>query len=347
MTVTNWFATSLCSLGLLLAACGGSSDSGAPAGAPSVSKPTLPNAEVIGETIATVNGMPIGTNEFDALAARKMRGGELDAEVRQEILDGLVEEKLLYQEALAQGLDKDPKIQRMMVNTLLKQDVYSSVKTSDITEDDLLAYFEEHKEDFVVPEKAQVKRIIVEPEGDDPTAADEAAWAAAKERIDGIREQVLARKADFRKLAQDNSAGAYARRGGDLGFVTRDGKPGIPQEVIDAAFTLEKGGVSEPFRTERGWNIVYVPNRRERVERTYEQMRGSVLRKVKQDTYKELYEGYVGKLRQGANVDVNQSMLSSHQVKAGRNPMLGAPGDEPDAASPDEDERDEALEDEE
>jgi|GEM_PF-775239 len=335
---TEWLASIVLGSTLMLAACAGGDTSSTSAGGSMtpITSPTLPKADVIGETLGTVNGIPIGSKEFDALATRKGRGEELDATARGEIVERLVAEKLLYTEALRQGIDKDPKIQKMMVNTLLKQDVYSSVKTSDITEDHLKAYFEDHKDDFVVPAKAQVKRILIAPEGG--AEADEAAWAAAKTEADAVRGEVLERKADFRKLAQEKSAGAYARRGGDLGFVTQDGKPGIPGEVIEAAFALEKGDVSEPFRTKDGWNVVYVPNRRERVERTFEQMRGSVLRKVKSDTYQSLYDGYVDNLRAGAKISLDDGKIGSHVVQAPERPGLRAPGDTPDAVEPESDE---------
>jgi peptidyl-prolyl cis-trans isomerase C len=338
MTRSELFAGIVFGSALALTGCGEStSGSAGPDGGTleTAPAPVMPKPEVIGETLGTVNGLPIGSKEFDALAARKGRDVSIDETARSEIMDRLVAEKLLYHEALRQGIDKDPKIQKMMVNTLLKQDVYSSVKTSDITEDHLKLYFEEHKDDFVVPEKAQVKRILIAPEGGENGGED--AWAAAKTSAESVRAEVLERKAEFRKLAQEKSSGAYARRGGDLGFVTSDGKPGIPSEVIEAAFALEKGGVSEVFKTKQGWNIVYVPNKRERVERTFDQMRGSVLRKVKSDTYTTLYDGYVGKLREGSEVSIDEGKLAGHKVAAPTRPSLPAPGASKEAiATPDD-----------
>ena len=100
--------------------------------------------------------------------------------------------------------------------------------------------------------------------------------------------------------------------------------------MVTEAFKLEKGAVSPPFKTAQGWNIVYVPNRRERVERTFEQMRGSVLRKVKSDRYKSLYEGYVSTLREGATISVDTARVEAHQVEGPSRPALQAPGDDPD-----------------
>ncbi len=276
--------------------------------APAVAPGSFPSAEQIGAPLATVNGMPIGTIEFDQMAVRQMgRSGELTPELRQEVIDRLVEEKLLYMEAVRTGVDKDPKIQKMVVNSLLKSSVYKALKPGDISEEDLWSYFETNKEDFVVPEKVQIKRILVRPDEGQTVAS-------IRETAVLIHQEISERPEDFRTLATKYSKGPFARRGGDMGFVTRAGKPGVADRVVEAAFTLGKGQISQPFETDQGWNIVYVPNRRERVERSFEQMRGSVLRKVKSERYKALYEGFVSGLRETASVDVHAGQLAAHRV---------------------------------
>ncbi len=306
---------------LLLPACGGgdatsTSTDGSTSGSaanPLGPWPPVPSVEQIGEPMGHVDGMPIGTTEFDTMAARSLgRDGTLDDETRTEIVDRLVDEKLLYLEALRQGIHKDPKIQRMMVNTLLKQEVYSQVRTSEISEEELQAYFEEHKDEFVVPEKVQIKRILIKPA--DGESADQA-MARAQE----IRLAAAANPSDFKQLAQRHSKGPYARRGGDVGFVTPEGKPGVDPAVVEAAFALPEGEkVSAVFETNDGLNIIYVPNRRARVERTFQQMRGSVLRKVKADKYKQLYDSYVGGLRANASIDLDDERIAAHQVSSAR-----------------------------
>ena len=68
----------------------------------------------IGEVLATVNGMKVGSIDFQSAASRvsPADGEALSQEERLEVLNELIDEKLLYQEALRQGLDKDPKVQK-------------------------------------------------------------------------------------------------------------------------------------------------------------------------------------------------------------------------------------------
>ena len=290
----------------------------------------------LGEVLAEVNGLKIGSKEFEEAAARKQpaSGDALSAEEKQEVLDRLIEEKLLYQKALKLGLDSDPKVQKVMVNTLLRQEVYSAIRNSDFTDDELQAYYNEHKDDFVVPEKAQVKRILVK-------ITDERPEADAKAEADGIHAELKADIKQFKELAAKHSEDPYRRRGGDVGFVPRSGKPGLDQAVVDKAFELDVDTLSEPFKTSEGFNLIYVANRRDRVERTFQQMKGSVLRKVKNERLKEMYEKYVTDLRQSAQIRIDQDQLALVEIKSSRkgpglslNPAMkkgkSGPGAEPE-----------------
>ncbi len=268
-------------------------------------------AEDIGDVLATVNGMEIGAVAFEKAAARATPedGEELSGEERHEILDRLVADKVLYQEALAKGLDQDPKVQKVMVNTLLRQEVYAQVRNSDFSDEVLQAYYDEHPDEFVVPEKVQIKRILIR-------VTDERSDADAKSEAEGLRREVASNpKETFKDVASKHSEDPYRRRGGDVGFVSREGKPGLDQGIVDRAFEMDAGEVSDVFKTSDGYNVIYVANKRERVERTFQQMKGSVLRKVKNEKLKDLYEQYVAQLKQGATVQVNEDKLAAVDIK--------------------------------
>jgi peptidyl-prolyl cis-trans isomerase C len=312
---------SLCLLGSV--AC----DGGAGGGAAKDAAAGQGAAVDAGETLATVNGVTVGSKEFEQAAARKApaSGDALSAEEKKEVLDGLVEEKLLYAEALRKGLDRDPKVQKVMVNTLLREDVYSTVKNGDFTDEMLQAYYEEHKSEFVVPEKVQIKRILIKVTDARP---DEAAKAEAV-RIQG---EVKKAPDSFKDLAAKFSEDPYKRRGGDVGFVSKEGKPGLDPAIVDKAFALDTGAISDVFKTTDGYNVVQVAARRESVERTFQQMKGSVLRKVKNDKMKELYDGYVAKLKTGADIKIDETKLAAVEIKNNRRPFspgnpLQAPGE--------------------
>ena len=300
-------------LGLTSACDGADNASSAAATNPSEQAPAAEDGD--GKVLARVGGVTVTQNEFEQAAARKSpsEGDVLSSEEKQEVLDRLVSEKVLYLKALDKGLDKDPKVQKVMINTLLRDEVYGTVRNSDFTEEELKAYFEAHKDEFVVPEKVQVKRILIRVKED---RSDEDAKAEA-ERLHG---ELFANPAQFKDLAARFSEDPYKRRGGDLGFISREGKPGLDTMLVEKAFTLEVEQLSPVFRTDEGYNILMVANKREKVERTFQQMKGSVLRKVKNAKLKALYEEFVGGLRDGAKVDLQTSKLDGIEIKAARRP---------------------------
>jgi peptidyl-prolyl cis-trans isomerase C len=279
------------------------------------------SATDVGETLATVNGIVVGSKEFEQAAARKApaSGDSLSAEEKKEVLDQLVEEKLLSAEALRKGLDKDPRVQKVMVNTLLREDVYSTVKNSDFTDEMLQTYYEEHKSDFIVPEKVQIKRILIK-------VSDVRPDDKAKAEAERIHDEVAKAPDTFKDAAAKYSEDPYKRRGGDVGFVSKEGKPGLDSAIVDKAFSLQTNAISEVFKTADGYNIIQVAARREQVERTFQQMKGSVLRKVKNEKMKELYDAYVAKLRTGADVKIDEAKLASVEIKSTRKPFTpGSP----------------------
>jgi peptidyl-prolyl cis-trans isomerase C len=250
------------------------------------------------QILASVGGVPVTIAEFKGAAARKIPadGQVLSEAERAEVLDDLIAEKVLYLEAKRLGIDRDPKVQKAMVSTLLRRTIYSKVRNSDFTDEELRAYFDTHSEEFVVPEKRQIKRVFVRGDG-------ERTMAEAIARTEEARSAILADPAAFKEIAGEYSEDPYRRRGGDVGFVASEGKPGVPKAVVDKAFSLQQGAVSEVFEADGGANVIYVASVRDRIERTFEQMRGGVLRKVKNDRLREMLDSYVGQVKDGYSVE--------------------------------------------
>jgi parvulin-like peptidyl-prolyl isomerase len=300
----------------LLTACGGTGGGG---------QPTLdlpPGAdEDIGEIVATVSGFPVGAREFEAVASREVpaNGESFTEEEKRAILERIVEEKMLYLHARALGVDRDLKVQKVMINTLLRERVYAEVRNSDFTEEELRAYFDAHLDEFVVPEKVQVLRLFIR-SGRDRTAEEAAALA------EDLYLRIQADPTQFKAIAAEHSEDPYRRRGGDLGFMSREGKPGIDPLVVEKAFELDVDQISPPFEAGDGYNIVMVAARRARVERTFAQMKGAVLRKVKAERYRELYEQYVDQIDDAFEISYAEGALEGIDPRPARRSPLGAPG---------------------
>src|ERR1051325_6451489 len=86
-------------------------------------------------------------------------------------------------------------------------------------------------------------------------------------------EAQLKNGADFGTLAKQKSKDPGAAEGGDLGYFTKDQM--VP-EFAEAAFKLDKGQISEPIKTQFGWHIIKLEDKRVKTTPTYDTANGQL-----------------------------------------------------------------------
>ena len=305
---------------VILLACGGNESKTETSNAQKESNIPAKDEGNIGEVLATINGIAIGSNDYQKIASRTSPsdGKGLNSDEKLTVLNNMIEEELLFQEAYNRGLYRDPKVRKVMINALLREEVYSQVRNSDFADAELQAYFDEHSSDFTIPEKVQFSRILIKVTSDRPDAD-------AKAESDRIYTELKKNPAKFRETATKISEGPYRRRGGDVGFVPRDGKPGLDEVIVEKAFTMKKGQLSQPFLTKDGYNIIYIKENREAIPRTFQQMKGSVLRKLKNEKLENMKSEYVTDLNTKAIIEKKEDKLQTIEVKPSARPSLSSP----------------------
>jgi peptidyl-prolyl cis-trans isomerase SurA len=129
----------------------------------------------------------------------------------------------------------------------------------------------------------------------------------ARRRLQQLRERIV-NGDDFDTLARANSDDkASAIKGGDLGWTN----PGDMVPDFEATMDrLQAGEVSDPFRTEFGWHIVQVLERRE-YDATDETRRDRALQAVREEKAEEALEAYLRKLRDEAYIELRLDDMDS------------------------------------
>ncbi|MBT2643199.1 peptidylprolyl isomerase [Bacillus sp. ISL-41] len=210
------------------------------------------------ETAASVNGEKITKEELDtkltemygpdildslitnkviemeaAKAKVKVTGNEIDEELTK------LQESYGGEEAFAAALEQNQvsmdKIREDIEVYLLAEKMIGA--SIDVSEEEMKSYFEENKDSFDQKEQVKASHILVE---------DEATAKKIKEELDHGK--------DFAELAKEHSTDtSNADNGGDLGYF---GKGEMAEEFEKAAFALETGAISEPVKTEFGYHII-------------------------------------------------------------------------------------------
>ena len=80
----------------------------------------------------------------------------------------------------------------------------------------------------------------------------------------------LKKGTDFAELAKTRSKDPGSAEGGDLGYFTKDQM--VP-EFSEAAFKLEKGALSDPVKSQFGWHVIKVEDKRERQPPEYDKVK--------------------------------------------------------------------------
>ncbi|MFP7299392.1 peptidylprolyl isomerase [Neobacillus niacini] len=126
-----------------------------------------------------------------------------------------------------------------------------------ITDEELKTYFDENKDSLGEAEQVKASHILVEDE------------ATAKEV-----KQKLAEGADFGELAKEYSTDEGSKEnGGELGFFP---KGTMVTEFEDAAFSLPKGEISDPVKSDYGYHIIKVEEKKEAKEANFDDSKAKI-----------------------------------------------------------------------
>ena len=118
----------------------------------------------------------------------------------------------------------------------------------------------------------------------------------AKQKAEQLLAQIRKAPASFAELAKKKSKDPGASDGGDLGFFTKDQM--VP-EFSTAAFALEPGKISEPVKSQFGWHVIKVEEKRNRKPPSFDQVKAQ----IEQYVTRKAQSDYVNQLRQSAKVE--------------------------------------------
>ena len=211
----------------------------------------------------------------------------------------MIAEELIYREALKQGYAEHPMVRRTMVDTLLKEKVYAEIAAQEISEAEQQAYYDAHRAEFTIPERREVRVLRV----------------GSKKLANELRRQIEKDAKQFGPLARQNSEDPSKKKGGDLGYLMAGQRSSLGPELLEAAFALAPGKVSQVIETpDGGFVLLLVTDVKPPEERTLEQSRAMVIRAIRGERRDAALAAYTEQLRKGTQVTEDAAALRALQV---------------------------------
>jgi peptidyl-prolyl cis-trans isomerase C len=243
--------------------------------------PELAFAQAAGDPVlARVDGVEI--HQSDLAMAEADIGGSLPPvqgdQRRDALLAYLIDVNVLSRAAEEKKIDQAPAFsqklafarKKVLVEALLEQQATAAVSDKDIKkfyDENLKPQTEVHARHILVETEAQAKDVVAKLKGG----------------------------ADFAQLAKEVSKDPGSD-GGDLGYITKDQ---VVSEFGEAAFKLDKGKISDPVKSQFGWHVIKVEDKRERKPPAFD----AVKDRIKVVLMQKANEDFVTKARQGAKVE--------------------------------------------
>jgi peptidyl-prolyl cis-trans isomerase C len=241
-------------------------------------------AQEANPVLAKVNGAEIRASDV-ALAEEELGPSlaQMDPATKKEnVLSFLIDMKIVSKEAEDKKIaDRDDFKTRLAFarNRLLMDNLLAVEGKAATTDENMKKVYEDAAKQITGEQEVHARHILVETEDQAKKIEDE-----------------LKKGADFAELAKKESKDPGASDGGDLGFFTKDQM--VP-EFSAVAFALEPGKISDPVKTQFGWHVIKVEEKRTRKAPDFEQVKPQI------ETYvvRKAQADYVAKLRTAAKVE--------------------------------------------
>lgn len=221
------------------------------------------------DLVAKVDQYPITRIEFDDRVNQVPNRYE-KFEDKQKLLDDMIDERLLYVNALSMNFENNPEVITRLADmrkNILFQEWYTRnvVNQVKVSESEKKAYYKKNKgARFTTPERVRVREILVK----------------TKAEAEALRSKILTESLPFDTVAKETSLAPNKKTGGDMGYLQKGTQP---KEIENVAFKLKVGEVSDPIETKDGFVILKIEDKKPTEVRNYDKVTHDIENAIKQE----------------------------------------------------------------
>ena len=208
-------------------------------------------------------------------------------EGRKQLLEQLICFELIYNHATKENMNED-ELYKMQLETVKKEfltqyTINKILSKAQVDDDDAKEFYKNNMSKFLQEESVRAKHILV----DNLEKAEE----IIKELNNGK---------SFEQAAKEYSSCPSKSVGGDLGYFTR-GK--MVPEFEDAALDLNVGEISKPVKTQFGYHIIKVEDKKEPSVKAYEEVKDSIMNNLVMQKQNDIYINLIDELKKEYGVE--------------------------------------------
>jgi peptidyl-prolyl cis-trans isomerase C len=262
--------------------------------------------------LALVNGIPVKAVEFYRVFGAETLD-KLPNYLRREYnknrntyIDRLISNKIFEYAAGRENFSDNPEYRTAVDDALRKvnmQFFYDRYITANvkIDEKELKEYYNKNIDEYVTPERIRAQHILIEVKPE----AFRAEAIHAREKIERLKQRVREGES-FEEIASVESDCPSKTRGGDLGFFQRGQ---MEPKFEKAAFSLEKGEISDVVETTFGYHIIKLTDRIPRRQQSFDEVKADIQVKVTEQREQELYLDMLKTLTNKYEVIRNEELI--------------------------------------
>lgn len=212
-----------------------------------------------GDDIKTNPGFQTDGKFDEAKYKEVLYSNEEFATMLEDYYRGTLPYEKLFEDIKAEATVTEQEVEEKYINDHASADAdiiffdMNKIDPFEITEEDELAYYEAHKEDYKKDPARKYKFVKILNEASD---ADK---NLVKAKADSLFDMVIYSGVSFEDIAKEYSEDGSAANGGDLGWFTKNR---MVTEFADKAFSMKPGDISLPVRSQFGWHIIKVHDTR-------------------------------------------------------------------------------------
>jgi peptidyl-prolyl cis-trans isomerase C len=217
---------------------------------------------------------------------------------KRQFIDNLITNDLMFAQGVELGLTEDPDITRQVEDfhqRLVVQRVMRDLrKRPDVSDEEAKQKYDANPNLYSTTQ-IRASHILVK---------DEAAATT-------LREQLLVKPDGFADVAKEKSTDlGSGRRGGELGLF---GPGRMVPEFETVAFALKPGEISEVVKTQYGYHIIKVTERKDGAVRPFDQVKMQIKSQLANQRLQTQLDTYMNDLRTKANVQIDEQALEALQ----------------------------------